>query len=409
MSRFGPALATAATLTVAIALGGCAAVEPVVATPSPSPTYAPTGDGVLRIGTLLPTGSTALVAGVEVAVREINEQGGINGVPVEVFHRSSGDPATETAELAFDALVALGVDVVIGPDSADLAERLAGPAATANVAIVSPTARGLDSIEDSDLVFGTAAPAAAKGAAIADALREAGAASVAYLASDDEVGAQGLTQLAGELGDDIPVAFDADFPAATTNFTSIASKAAKAKPDAVVVSTATAEQAVALLSALAGAGLDGSSIWLDARSTLDYAATLPAGLLDGATGIVVGAAPDEAFALRLRQADPAVSSYGYAAEAYDATIMAALAVAISGDDGGPAISRHLRSISTGGIACSSFGECLSVLATEPDIDYTGRSGPVDLAESGDAATGTVTIVTYAESNSFTADRTVTAG
>lgn len=409
MSRFGLALAPAVVLAVAVALAGCAAEVPVAVAPSPSPTYAPTGDGVLRIGTLLPPGSTAQIAGVEVALREINEQGGLNGVPVEVFHRTSGDPATDAPERAFDALVALGVDVVIGPDSADLAERLAGLAAAANVAIISPTASGLEAIDDSGLVFGTAAPAAARSAAIADAIREDGAASIAYLASDDDLGAQALAQLADALGEEIPIAFDADFPDGSTSFSSIAAKAAKAKPDVVVVSAATAEQAVGLLSALSAAGLDGSSIWLDARSTLDYAATLPAELLDGATGIVVGATPDEAFALRLRQSDPAVSSYGYAAEAYDATIMAALAVAINGDDGGPAISRHLRSISTGGIPCASFGECMSVLATEPDIDYTGRSGPVDLSESGDAATGAFTIVTYGATNSFTPDRSVTAG
>ena len=409
MSRFGLALAPAAALIVTLSLAGCSADVPIIATPSPSPTYAPTGDGVLRIGTLLPPAAVAQVAAVEVAVREINEQGGVNGVPVELFHRTSGDPASDAAVTSFTALVELGVDVVIGPESADLAQRLVAASIAAEVPFISPSASGLDGLDDSGLVFGTAVSGSAQGAALADALAEAGAASVAYLASDDTVGADGLASLTAALGDDVAVDFDADFAAATTDFASIASSAAKAKTDAVVVSAATAEQAVGLLSALSTAGVDGSSIWLDARTTLDYAATVAPGALDGATGLIAGAAIDDAFALRLRQADPAVSSYTFAAEAYDATIMAALAVVINGDDGGAAISRHLRSISTGGIPCASFGECLSVLDTEPDIDYTGRSGPVDLAETGDAASGAFTIVTYAASNSFAPTRTVTAG
>jgi branched-chain amino acid transport system substrate-binding protein len=260
------------------------------------------------------------------------------------------------------------------------------------------------------MLFGAAVAGAAQFAALADALADADASSIAYLASDDAAGSDGLASLTAALGEGAAVEYDADFGAEVTDFASIAKKAARAKPDAVVVSVATAQQAVGLLSALSAAGIDGSRIWLDGRTTLDYSTTLGAGALDGATGIVAGGEVDEAFALRLRQADPAVgASYASAAEAYDATIMAALAVLISGDDGGPAISRHLRSISTGGIACTSFGECASVLATEPDIDYTGRSGPLDLTETGDAAGGTFTIVAYAASNSFTPSRTVTAG
>ena len=410
MSRFGPLFAPAAVLAVALAMTGCSVVVPEPVAPSPSPTYAPTGDGVLRIGTLLPSSAAAQVAGVEVAVREINEAGGYNGAPVEVFHRTSGDPASDTAEASFAALVTLGVDVVIGPSSPELAERLLEPAVAAGIPLISPSALGLDSLEDSGLVFGTAIGRAAQAAALTASISEAGASSVAYLGTDDEVGADLLAGLTASLeGDGGELTLEATVDAATTDFSSVVSKTKKAKPDAVVVSTATSEQAVGLLSALSEAGFEGSSIWLASRSVTDYSASLPAGALEGATGIVVGVQPDEAFALRIRQADPVVAYYSYAAEAYDATIMAALAASISGDDGGPAISRHLRSISTGGIQCASFGECASVLATEPDIDYQGRSGPVDLAGSGDPARGSFRIIAFAADNTYTVDRVVTAG
>ena len=72
-------------------LAGCSAPAPA---PTPSATVAapaPTGDGVLKIGTILPTSGTyafigaAQIAGVATAVKDINEAGGVNGVPVEHF------------------------------------------------------------------------------------------------------------------------------------------------------------------------------------------------------------------------------------------------------------------------------------------------------------------------------------
>jgi branched-chain amino acid transport system substrate-binding protein len=69
----------AAVAATAIALSGCAA---------PAPTYAP-GDGVLKLGGVLPlTGALAFlsppeIAGVDLAIKDINEAGGVLGKPVE--------------------------------------------------------------------------------------------------------------------------------------------------------------------------------------------------------------------------------------------------------------------------------------------------------------------------------------
>lgn len=409
MARLSTVLIPATALALVLTVTGCDTVIPVMSTPSPSPSYAATGDGVLRIGTILPASAAAQVAAVEVAVREINESGGVNGVPVEVYHRTSGDEATPTAEAALASLVAKGVDVVIGPSTSELVERLARPAASANVALISPSAVALERTDDSRSVVSMATGTAAHAAAMAEALVSAESTTVAYLATDDEFAANEGAALAAALESvDGELTLERAFDAAETDFTSITSAVTREKPDAVVVSTATAEQAIALLSALGADGFAAERIWLAPRSTLDYAPFLAAGVLDGATGITGVPLPD-AFATRLRQADPSLTSLAYAAEAYDATVLAALAVVLGGDDGGPAISRTLRSASAGGIPCGSVGECLSVLATESDIDYSGPVAPADLSEAGDATRASFTIVTYGEANSYTADRVVVAG
>lgn len=114
--------------------------EPVPVTPSATPTAttlpAPTGDGLLRIGTMFPmTGDAAAsgaaqVAGSEAAAREIDSQGGVLGQPLQLLHRNSaGD---EPAALA--GLAARGVDAVLW--DAGRAVRPEVPASVAPAALL---------------------------------------------------------------------------------------------------------------------------------------------------------------------------------------------------------------------------------------------------------------------------------
>ena len=67
----------------ALLLTGCTFLPMPVPTPTPTPTAS--GDGVLRIGDMTPLSgplagtAAAQAAGIELAVREINEQGGVLG------------------------------------------------------------------------------------------------------------------------------------------------------------------------------------------------------------------------------------------------------------------------------------------------------------------------------------------
>ena len=109
-------------------LAACTVSTPV-STPTPTAS-APVGDGVLRVGTLFPsTGSASYLGpaqadGVKAAVAAINAAGGVLGTPVELSEADSGDVSTTTAESSFAALQAKAVDVIIGPSSSVLAERL---------------------------------------------------------------------------------------------------------------------------------------------------------------------------------------------------------------------------------------------------------------------------------------------
>lgn len=407
---------TVAGVVVTLALSGCGSGV-VMPTPTPSPTYTATGDGVLTIGSMFPTSGTfsfigaGQVAGVETAIREINEAGGVNGKPVVVYHRNSGDTTTETAEASFADLLTKATDVVIGPSSSALTARLVTPAVTAGVPLISPAATlpSLTDLDDSGLVFRTIDSYQGQGAVLASAMADADVKSVAYVYVDDEAGNALLAELtaATEL-EGLTLDYEKAFSAKATAFEGIVAKLTKAEPDAIVIaSPADASAATkALVAALTTAKLGGAKLWLTSQNLADYSQVLPAGTLDKANGVLEGATPDAAFIARLKQADPSLGTFRYAEEAYDATIMAALAATLAGDDGGPAIARLLLAVSTGGIKCTSYGECLDVLKTESDIDYDGISGPVNFTAEGDVTSASWGLYVYGAGNTYTFVRTI---
>lgn len=405
--------ALSAASAVALALAGCTAAPMPTPTPTPTETLAPSGDGVLRIGTLFPTtGATsflgaAQVAGVNAAIRDINAAGGVLGAPVEVVNRDSGDASTETAEASFAALVEKGVDVVIGPTSSVLAERLLPKAVEAGIPFISPAATYPGVGEGAEGFFARTIPAYPhQGVVLGELLPSKDADAVALVVGADEVISTIADPLAASLGE-----HDAELIVTATvkNASGVASAVSKvtaAKPDAVVLATPdNGDVTKALITALGQAGYGGAKLWLTSQNLADYSQALPAGALTGANGILEGVQPDAAFVAKLKVEDPGLGDVRYAAEAYDATVIAALAAVLADDDGGRSIARQLVGATREGIRCTSFGECADVLSTEPDIAYEGIVGPLRLDEAGDPTRASYTVFAYSGENKYAASGT----
>jgi len=223
-----------------------------------------------------------------------------------------------------------------------------------------------------------------------------------------------LVFAAGDLGSSLSAALADSLTAAGIELTpisvasdadaaKIAAAVTAAKPDAVVLATPdNGDQTKALITQLSAAGFGGAKLWLTTQNLADYSQALPGGLLNGVNGILDGAAVDAAFQAKVKTEDPGVGDFRYAAEAYDATILAALAAVLAHDDGGASIARELKAASVDGIKCTSYGECLDVLATQPDIDYDGVSGSVNLDDAGDPVRGSYVVVVYGGENTYSA-------
>ena len=379
----------ALTVVAALGLSACTGTEPQP-TPTPTVTVAPSGDGVLRIGTAFnlkkssKASGAAQVAGVELAVRDINLAGGVNGAPVEVFHRDGADAAS------FPALVEKGVDVVIGASSAARADEFAPLATEAGIPVISAAAAFS---EPTPFTFSTAPSRAGIIMGIVDGLVAADIANVAIVRFDGDAYASLEYDLNAALRDaDITSGAVHPFGADGADAELVVLEVTKLKPGAVIFAGPANSESSAIIAALNEAGHGGAQLWFAGEAVRQWKKPVAAGSLEGAHGVTRGSSTDVAFASLLKQTDPSLSSTEFAAEAYDATVLAALAATLAGDDGGPSIAHNLRAASAGGIQCSSFAECLDVLATESDIDYVGRSGPTDFDDDGNG--GALSYVSY---------------
>jgi branched-chain amino acid transport system substrate-binding protein len=257
--------------------------------------------------------------------------------------------------------------------------------------------------DDAGMLFRTIPSATTESFAIASHIGAGARVALAYYSDDDNRAARDSLAIAlADIGSELVVS-ERITPSMRSG-AGLVAKLRDADPDVVVLSSPAnrLEQNTAVLAALAEAGLAGDSLWLSSQNLVSYGDKLPDGALEGARGIRSGAQPDDDFIARVRTADPTVTDFRFAAEAYDAVILAALAAIAARDDAGVSIAAELRAVSSGGIACASFGECREVLTTakkfDYDIDYVGVSGALDLDASGAPVTGNHRVYRYDSAN-----------
>jgi ABC-type branched-subunit amino acid transport system substrate-binding protein len=210
------------------------------------PTVERAGDGVLKIGTLLPeTGNLAFLgppefAGVEYAISLINAAGGVLGKPVEYVQGDSGDTSTDTASTTVDRLLGESVDAIVGAASSGVSLTVIDKITAAGVLQISPanTSEKLSTYADNGLYYRTAPSDILQGAVLANLIAGDGNQSVYIMALDDAYG----TGLAASIGKNLEAAgvtvlgtkiYD---PAAAT-FDAEVGEVVAANPDAIMLVT----------------------------------------------------------------------------------------------------------------------------------------------------------------------------
>ncbi len=155
------------------------------------------GNGTLKIGTLLPvTGSLAFlgppeVAGVRLAVKEMNAAGGVLGKNVEVAEGDSSDAQNATvATQTTDRLLGEGVDAIIGAASSAVTLNVIDKIVGAGVVMFSPanTSKRLSTYADKGLYFRNAPSDILQGQVLGEVIADDNITTIGLLVLNDAYG-----------------------------------------------------------------------------------------------------------------------------------------------------------------------------------------------------------------------------
>ncbi len=154
------------------------------------------GDGVLKIGTLLPeTGNLAFlgppeIVGVQMAIADINAAGGFNGADVELSAGDSGDTTTDTAVQTVTRELQENVDAIIGAASSSVSASVIDQIVGAGVTQFSPanTSKQFSDYPDNGLYFRLGPSDILQGQVLSEVITEDGYTSLVIMNFDDDYG-----------------------------------------------------------------------------------------------------------------------------------------------------------------------------------------------------------------------------
>jgi branched-chain amino acid transport system substrate-binding protein len=375
-----------------------------------------TSADAFKVGGILPiTGNLAFlgppeIAGTGLAVSDINAAGGVNGVDACHQIEDSGD----TSDLAVsgnsaDKLVQGEPSVVVGAASSSVTENVVQTFEDAQITEVSPanTATSLSGV--SPFYFRTVVPDSVQGNALATLIAGDGYQKLAFLVFNDTYG----TGLRNEIeknftanGGECTYGCKGDgneFPALQTTFSAEVSAVLATNPDAIMLIAF--DETKAIVPELVAQGWDMSKTYLSDGNTSDYSDDLPPGSMTGAQGTVPGADASDDFKAKADSWNELVngeklSDYSYAAESYDAVMLAALAAVRGEANDSVTVQENYAAVSgaTDGEECTSFEDCVALLDKGSEIKYSGPSGIGPLNDLHDPVSGFVGIFAFDEAN-----------
>lgn len=393
-------------LTGTLMLAGCAATA---GNPTPSPTARP--ELSLSIGALIPQTGTlaafgpAAQAGVDLAVQEINDAR--VGITISSTSQDSADASSDLAIESTTALLKSGASAIIGAISDGVSKKVIGAIVDAGVVEISPGNASLDfsRFADNNLYWRTSPSCAREGAALGQQIADSGVMSlgIIYQSGYCEPGlpealAESFERAGGKVVARTP------FDAAATSLKDQVAETVAMRPAAVAVVTPTlAKLAVPDLTA---AGFAGDTLYFAGLPISDQSADFAAGSLTGAIasrpGLDLSRLGD--FTDRLLTVNPALTDFSYAAESYDAVMLAALAALAAGDTSGAAIASKLQEVSGGtgnGTKAMSFTQAARIILSGETVDYDGPSGPITFDDNGDPTDAIIGLYRYGADNTFT--------
>jgi branched-chain amino acid transport system substrate-binding protein len=395
-------VATAAVASLFMA--SCSNVEPRT-----TPTTAPVttvkqrgaaGDGLLRIGVLLPTTgpgsalSPPLLKAIDIAKNEINAAGGVFNQPIEIFPFDEGADVASASAALEQLFVEARVDAIIGPASSRVALGLRDRLAANQMPTCSPvaTAEALSDGADNGYFFRTIPSDSLEAKAMANMIDLTGGKTTAIVFPDDAYGSAFNQSLRSELtrqGVTVLASFPYDTSAKAYKDTS-ARVFTGTKPDSVAV-IGSGEPGARVLAALRSNGDTKTKIVInDGLRGVGASPSRPdanPNWLEGVQGVGPLSRPGTDIWLNKFASEANGVSDTYAAYAYDCVNLISLAALSVASDVPSRMTTAILDVSRRGASCTSFKDCSTAVAEKRNIDLIGASGTLDLTDAGDVSIG----------------------
>jgi len=417
-------LLTAAVMIVGLlAFVACKDDKKEGTTPSPAPGV----PGPLKIGYLVDfTGALAAFGpdeenAIKLAVKQINDAGGVLGEPVEIFRADSGTDkdigVTEATRLVDIEKVHAIVGSLASGVTLAVAEGVTGPKKILQVTHAS-TSPALTAANDDDYLFRVPISDAAQGQVLAKLVEDLGYTKVCTMYVNN---AYGLG-----LSENFATAFEAaggtvsaqvshaDQTAATTYLSEL-NQCVADDPEALVAISYPKGQADVYLKEAVANNLIDTFVFVDGTRDAKMFEQLGWAQFDGLMGTSPGALPPSDFTTKFEEQYQA--EYGsmftspFVREAYDAVMVIALAAEKAGSVDPTDMRDALRDVGNApgtkvGSPPEGIAAALEAAGNGEDIDYDGAAGSVEFDDAGDPLLGAIDVWSVdAAAKNFVTERT----
>lgn len=345
----------------------------------------------------------AIETGVRLAVKHLNDAGGVFGQDVQVVTGDTGLDSTRAVEEARRLIEVEGAHAIVGPLASGItlavAESVTGPA---NIPTISPSATSpqITLADDNGFLFRSTVSDAAQGPVLAQLAADEGYSNVSVLYVDNAYG-QGLAEafLDAWGGESVSVAY----AEGQTSYLAELQNVAGANGEVLIAVGYPTEAQVYIREALEN-GIFDTFLFVDGTKSQDLIDAIGQGFLNGMKGTAPASGPESDSLRNFNAAYTAeygeLPSIPFVREAYDAAVAIGLAAASAGSTDGVRLRDHLRMVAAPDGAVISAGAegvaaGLRALANGESVNYEGAATTVDWNAAGDVTTGFIGVWQFA--------------
>lgn len=361
-------------------------------------------EDTISIGTILPrTGALAAWGQFEgqaadLAVHQVNQAGGVLGKKLVLVHRDTRTNPTSGVDAANKLVQVNNVPVMVGANSSGVSLAIARAVSVPNKVVqiaVASTSPKLTTLEDDDFLFRTCPSDALQGVVLAKlAFNDGGYKTASTIYVNNAYG-QGLSdnfqkayeELGGEVLATVP------YNKGKASYDAEIRKASEGSPD-VLMLFGYPENGNTILRKAIGSGFFENYMVADGMAGIPGVIDkVGAKHLEGAYG-TVAQAPETKSLEFYREGHEKLFGFppqrpAFLQNAYDAVILAALAMEKAGEATGPGVRANIRDIAGPPgekIDTSELERGFELIRQGKDIDYVGAAGQMDYDENGDVVT-----------------------